>query len=46
MGLRQAQFLVESGCAPTLEELDEMPVELVERMMLYRGIVAVKRSGD
>ena len=46
VGLREAQFLVESGCAPTLEELDNMPVDLVERMMMYRGIKAVKLSGD
>ncbi len=43
--LKDAQQIVEMGCLPTLAELDQMPVNLIENITLYRAIKSVVEFG-
>lgn len=44
--LQHAALIVESGCAITLDDLENMPADLLSQVMVYRTVKAVKESGD
>jgi len=44
--IREAQIIVESGCSPTLSELDDLPEELVEKIIMYKSIKSAKLASD
>lgn len=41
----EAFVIVETGCKPTLEELDAMPQKLVDSLLLYGAVKTVILEG-
>ena len=45
--VREAFVIVETGCRPTLGELDSMPQKLVDGILLYRAVKnIIEQGGD
>lgn len=45
LGARDAFVIVETGCRPTLAELDAMPQALVDKVLLYKAVKGIIEQG-
>ncbi len=45
LAAQEAEVIVESDCRPSISELDVMPQELVDTIILYKNMKAVIETG-